>query len=157
VVPAGEPGHLPDVADHHAGDHRADTEDPPGEAGARCLDRRGELGLGLAPLGVQVPKAGQQLGSELPARPGGRARWPELIQDSFGPGCGDLVWDAAGDQAAAPRAAGKRPGCGPGTGHDGVWPRPSAPRRGPQRSLGAGPWTAAPRPRPTARHSGRSY
>ncbi len=83
VVPAGEPGHLPDVADHGARDHRADTEDPCGQAGAGGFHRRGQLVLGSAPLGVQVPDVGQELGGELAARPGGSAPGPDLAEDPY--------------------------------------------------------------------------
>jgi len=47
VVPAGEPGHVADVADDRGGDDRAGPEQP-GQAGPGCPDRRGELLPGLA-------------------------------------------------------------------------------------------------------------
>src|SRR5215475_9714539 len=49
---AGEPGHLAGGADHGGGDDRAGTEDPR-QAGARCLNRRGELVPGVAQLGIK--------------------------------------------------------------------------------------------------------
>jgi hypothetical protein len=61
MVPAGEPGHGDDIADHGGGDDRPDAEHL-GEAGAGGRDRGGQLLLDLAPLGVQVADVGQQLG-----------------------------------------------------------------------------------------------
>jgi hypothetical protein len=57
----------------------------------------------LAPLGVQVADVGQQLGGELPARLGGRARWPDLAEDRRCAACGDLIRDPAGHQVAQHR------------------------------------------------------
>jgi hypothetical protein len=56
----------------------------------------------------------------------------------------------------APRAAGSRPGYGPGPGHGAVSPGSSAPRRGPRRPPDARPSTVARRPPPSRRHPGRS-
>src|SRR5690349_22474604 len=99
AVPGGEPGHGDDIADDGGGNDRADAEDLR-EAGAGRLDRGGQLLLDLAPLGVQVADAGQQFGGELPARLGGRARWPNLAEDPGCTACGDLVRDPAGHQIA---------------------------------------------------------
>jgi hypothetical protein len=66
VVPAGEPGHVADVAYHGAGDDRADAEDL-GDRGARCPDGDGQLLLGVAQLGVEVAQVTQELGGELAA------------------------------------------------------------------------------------------
>ena len=71
MVPAGEPGHGDDVADHGGGDDRPGAGHL-GKAGAGCRDRGGQLLADLAPLGVQVAEVGQQLGGELAARLGNR-------------------------------------------------------------------------------------
>ena len=60
--------------------------------------------------------AGEEPGGELAAGPGNRAGRGDTLQDAGGPGRGDLLLVTAGDQAAAPRAAGRRPGPGPGPG-----------------------------------------
>ena len=61
-----------------------------------------------------------------------------------GPGC------------RARRAAGRRPGYVAGPGHGAAWTTLSAPPGSPRPSPAAPSWTAAPRPPPTARRSGRS-
>ena len=90
------------------------------------------------------------------AGPGNRAGRGDTLQDAGGPGRGDFLRVTAGDQAAAPRAAGRRPGPGPGPGPGACWPRPSARRRGPQRAPGAWPRSAAPRPPPAWHRRDRS-
>jgi len=72
AVPAGEPGHLTDGAEDGGGDDRAGAEDA-GQGGARGGDRRGELGAGVAPLGVQAAQIGEEFGGEPAAGGGGRA------------------------------------------------------------------------------------
>jgi hypothetical protein len=99
VVPAGEPGHGDDIADHGGGDDWAGAEDL-GDAGAGCLDRGGQLLLDLAPQGVQVADVGQQLGGEFPAGLGGRVRRRDLAEEPGCVACGDLVRDPAGHQVA---------------------------------------------------------
>src|SRR5215470_8832451 len=64
-----EPGRVAGLAEDGGGDDRAGPEDA-GHGGARCLHRGGELGPGVADLGVQAAQAG----GELAAGPGGRAR-----------------------------------------------------------------------------------
>jgi len=155
VIPAGEPGHVGDVADHGAGVDWAEAEDL-GEAGARGSDGRGQFLLGIAELGVQASQVLQELAGQLVARRRDRAGRGDLLQDAGGVSCGDLLADAAGEQPAAPRAADKRPDCGPGPGRGAAWTAPSAPPRDPRPPPGAGTWSAAPRQRPTARRSGRS-
>src|SRR5215472_13327790 len=81
-----------------------------------AFDRCGEFLVDLAQLGIQVADVSQELGGELAAGLGNRARRRDLAEDAAGLGCGDLPADTAGNQAAAPRAAGRRPGCGPGPG-----------------------------------------
>ena len=97
MVPAGEPGHGDDVADDGGGDDRPDAGHL-GEAGAGCRDRGGRLLAGLAPLGVQVADAGQQLGGELAARLGHRAGQGRLPADPGGLPRGDLVRYPTGNQ-----------------------------------------------------------
>ena len=155
MVPVREPEYLAHVPDHGAGDHRADTEDA-GQAGARGADCGGQLRVGLAQLGVQAAEVGQELGGQLAACLGSWARGGDLLEDPGGLPGADLPADAAGHQPAAPRAAGSRPGYGPGPGHGAVWTRSSAPPRGPRRPPDARPSTAAPRPPPSGRHPGRS-
>ena len=76
---------------------------------------------GLRQLAVQAAQVSQQLGSYLaaglPRRAGGRGLLDELCRL----GGGDLLRQAARDQAAAPRAAGTRPryGTGPDPGAGG--------------------------------------
>jgi hypothetical protein len=53
VVPAGEAGHVPDVADDSRGDDRAYTEQA-GQAGSGRLDRCGEPLPGLADPGIDA-------------------------------------------------------------------------------------------------------
>jgi len=76
TIPAGEAGHLGDVADHDARAYRADAEDV-GEAGAGGLHHGGELLAGLAQLGIDVAQVRQELGGEFsagrpPSRPSAR-------------------------------------------------------------------------------------
>jgi len=102
VVPVGEPEHLAHVADHGAGDDRADTEQA-GQAGARGPDRCGQLLAGLAQLGVQPAQVGQELGGQLAACRGSRARGGDLPADPGGLPGADLPADAAGHQVAQHR------------------------------------------------------
>jgi hypothetical protein len=155
VLSAGEPGHLAHVADDGASDDRADAEEP-GQAGAGGFDRRGQLLVGLAQLGIEAADVGEELGGQLAAGLGNSVRGGGLLQDSGSLSCRDLLRMTAGDQAAAPRAAGRRPGYGPGPGPGAVSPRSSAPRHDPRRAPGAGLGTAAPRPPPRRRHPGHS-
>jgi hypothetical protein len=74
VVPAGEPEHLAHVADHGAGDDRADAEQA-GQAGARGPDRGGQLLVGVAQLGVEAADVGQELAGQLAARRKDCIRW----------------------------------------------------------------------------------
>ena len=98
MVPAGEPGHGDDVADDGGGDDRPGAGHL-GEAGAGCRDRGGQLLADLAPLGVQVADAGQQLGGEgLAACLGHRTGRGHLPADPGGLACGDLVRYPAGNQ-----------------------------------------------------------
>jgi hypothetical protein len=60
AVRAGEPGDVADIAGHRGGHGRADAEDL-GHGGARGPDRRGQLLLGVAALGVEAAQAGQEL------------------------------------------------------------------------------------------------
>ena len=106
MVPAGEPGHGDDVADDGGGDDRPDAGHL-GEAGAGCRDRGGRLLAGLAPLGVQVADAGQQLGGELAARLGHRAGQGRLPADPGGLPRGDLVRYPTG--ISSPSTARSRP------------------------------------------------
>jgi len=99
VIPAGEPGHVGDVADHGAGIDRAEAEDL-GEAGARGSDGRGQLLLGLAELGIQTSQVLQELAGQLAARCRDRPGRRDLFQDAGGVSCGDLLADAAGEQVA---------------------------------------------------------
>ena len=69
MIAAGEAGHVADVTDDGAGDHRTDTEDLR-ESGAGRLDRGGQLLAGAAQLGVQAAQVGQELGGEPGAGPG---------------------------------------------------------------------------------------
>ena len=74
VIPAGEPGHVGDVADHGGGDDRADAEQL-GQAGARRADRGSELLLRLAHLVIQAAHVRQERGGEVaPGLPGGAGR-----------------------------------------------------------------------------------
>jgi len=155
VIPVREPEYLAGVADHGAGDHRADTEQA-GQAGSGGFHRSGQLLVALAQLGVQAADVGQELGGQVASRLGSRARGGDLLEDPGGRPGADLPADAAGHQAAAPRAAGNRPGYGPGRGRDAVSPRSSALRRGRRRPPDARPSTAVRRPPPSRRHSGRS-
>jgi len=70
VIPVREPEYLAGVADHGAGDHRADTEQA-GQAGSGGFHRSGQLLVALAQLGVQAADVGQEL-----RRPGASARRP---------------------------------------------------------------------------------
>jgi hypothetical protein len=93
VVPAGEPGHI-GGADHCAGDDRSDAEDLR-ERGARCPHRRRELLLGVAQLGIEAAQVLQERRGELAARGGNGTRRRELIEDTDGLACGDLLADPA--------------------------------------------------------------
>jgi hypothetical protein len=53
VVPASEPEHLSHVADHGAGDDRADAEDA-GQAGTGGTDRCGQVLAGAAERGIEA-------------------------------------------------------------------------------------------------------
>jgi hypothetical protein len=52
----------------------ADRAEEAGQAGTRCLDRLGELFLGLADPDIHVPHIVQQLGGELAAGLPGSSR-----------------------------------------------------------------------------------
>ena len=99
MIPAGEPGHVGDVADHGAGIDRAEPEDV-GEAGARGPDGRSQLLLGVAKLGIQASQVFQELAGQLAARGADWAGRRDLLQDAGGLSCGDLLGDAASDQVA---------------------------------------------------------
>ena len=99
VIPAGEPGHVDDIADHRAGVDRTEAEDL-GERGARGPDGRGQLLAGVAELGVQAAQVLQELAGQLAARGPDRAGRRDLLQDGGGLSCGDLLGDAAGDEVA---------------------------------------------------------
>jgi hypothetical protein len=60
VIPAGEPGHVGDVADDRAGVDRSEAEDP-GERDARGPDGRGQFLLGRAELGIQASQVLQEV------------------------------------------------------------------------------------------------
>jgi hypothetical protein len=87
VVPASEPEHLADVADHGAGDDRADAEQA-GQAGAGGFDRHGQFLVGVAQLGIQAADVGEELGGQLAAGVGDRIRWPQLWSAGFEGRCG---------------------------------------------------------------------
>ena len=80
MVPAGEAGHVADVADHRGRDDRADAEDL-GEGGAGGPDRRGELLLGLAHLGIDAAQVLKELGGELAAGCLHRPRRRDRLQE----------------------------------------------------------------------------
>ena len=99
MVPAGEPGHVADIADDSGSDHRADTEDA-GQAGPGGPHRRIDLFPGPADPAVDIAQVPGVLGGELPAgRLHGVGRG-DRFQDPPGLPCGDLPGDAAGDQLA---------------------------------------------------------
>jgi len=118
--------------------------------------RGGRLLAGLAALGIEMADVGQQLGGELAARLGNRARWPDLVQEPAGLACADLVWPPPGisshstacSRQTAWLRARDRSRC--------LWPVPSGRGRGHRRSLPAGWCTTAPPPPPTGHRSGRS-
>jgi len=83
AVPAGEAGHIADIADHGGGDDRADAEDA-GEGRPGRPDHEGQLLLRLAQLGIQAAQVGGELGGELAAGPGDRAGRRDLFQDAGG-------------------------------------------------------------------------
>jgi hypothetical protein len=87
AVPGGEPGHEDGIADDGGGDDRPGAEDL-GEAGAGCSGRGGQLRAGVAPPGIEVADAGQQLSGELTPRLGNRLRWADLVQEPGGLACG---------------------------------------------------------------------
>ena len=97
MIPAGEPEHLAHVADHGAGDHRADTEQA-GQAGTGGLHHGGQLLVALTQLGIQAADVGQELGGQLAARPGCRAGGGDPLEDPGGLPGADLPADAAGHQ-----------------------------------------------------------
>ena len=84
-VPAGEPGHVADVADHGGGDDRADPEDL-GEGRAAGPDRHRQLLPGLAQLGVDAAQVGGELRGQLQAGLPHRAARLGLVQDRSGLG-----------------------------------------------------------------------
>ena len=95
MVPAGEPRDAADAADDGAGDDRADTEDL-GDRGPARPDRRGQLLLRLAQLGIEVPQVTEELPGERSAGLGDGPRGCDAIQDSGGLACGDFLAEAAG-------------------------------------------------------------
>ena len=97
MVPAGEPGHVADIADDGGSDHRADAEDA-SQAGPGAPDSRIDLLAGLADLGIDAAQAGGVLGGELPACGGNGPGRGDRFQDPPGLACGDLFRDPAGDQ-----------------------------------------------------------
>jgi hypothetical protein len=141
VVPAGEPEHLAHVADHGAGDDRADAEQT-GQAGAGDPDRCGQLLVGVAQLGIEAADVVDELGGQLAARLDDRIRWPHLLEDAGGLAGADLLADPAGHQVGQHRVQPARglvtgPGqvavpLGPHLQHGGVV-------LGDHRALGRGP------------------
>jgi hypothetical protein len=102
VVPAGETGHVADVADDGGGDDRADTEQP-GQAGAGRLHGSGGFLPGLADLGVDAAQVIQERRGELAARGRHRVRRRDLLEDPGRVGRVDRPADPAGDQVAQHR------------------------------------------------------
>ena len=102
VIPAGEPGDVPGIADDGVGDDGADAEDL-SQRGVARLDRCGQLLPGLAQLGIEVAQVLQELAGELVAGLGDGASRRDLLQDAGGLACADLLAEAAGDQLAEHR------------------------------------------------------
>jgi len=97
VVPAGEAGHVADVADNSGGDDRADAEQP-GQAGAGRGHGSGEFLAGLADPGVDAAQVLQERRGELAARGRHRVRRRDLLENPGRAGRVDRLADAAGDQ-----------------------------------------------------------
>ena len=156
MVPAGEAGHVADIADDGGGDDRADPEQA-GQGGAGRPHRGGELLPGLAQLGVDAAQVLEERGGELAAGRLHGARRRDRAQEPGGVSCGDrLRRRRRGPARTAPHAAGRRPGCGCGPGHGGAWTTPSAPPRDHRAGPPGRRPSAARRRRPTGRRSGRS-
>jgi hypothetical protein len=95
VIPAGEAGHVADVANDRGGDHRADPEQL-GQAGPGRGDGNRELLSGVAHLCAGAAQVGGELGGELPAAaatapevvtgPSSCAAWPAVICVATPPG-----------------------------------------------------------------------
>ena len=66
-------------------------------------DHDSQFFLRLAQLAVEAAQVGQELAGELVPGPGDRAGRRDLAEDASGLSCGDLLGDAAGDQAAQHR------------------------------------------------------
>jgi hypothetical protein len=102
VVSAGEACDITGVADYGAGDDRADTEDL-GERGPARPDRRGQLLLRLAQLGIEAAQVTEELPGKLAAGLRDHAGRRDRIQDAGGLACGDFLAEASGHQFAQHR------------------------------------------------------
>ena len=94
AVPAGEPGHVLDVADHGRGDDRADPGQA-GQAGASGLHRGGERLPGRAQLRVDAAQVLKERGGELAAGRIHRPRGHDRAQQPGGGRRGDRLGDPA--------------------------------------------------------------
>ena len=102
AVPAGEPGHVLDVADHGRGNDRADPGQR-GQAGASGQHRGGERLPGRAQLRVNAAQVLKERGGELAAGRIHRPRGHDRAQQPGGGRRGDRLGDPAGDQLAQHR------------------------------------------------------
>lgn len=99
MIPAGEAGHVADVADDGGGADRAYPKQP-GQASRGCPDGGGGLLPGLADLGVDAAQILGEFGGKLQVGRFHRPCWGDRCQDLPGLARGDLLADAAGDQLA---------------------------------------------------------
>jgi hypothetical protein len=132
MVPPGEPGDIAGLADDDGGDDRAHAENL-GVSSAGGLDRRRRFLPGLLHLVTGPAQALKKVGCQLAAGLRGSAGRRDLGQDAGGVRRGDPPGHAAGDQPAAPHAAGTPPASVIVPGPGAAWPVPSVPRRGPRR------------------------
>jgi hypothetical protein len=94
-VPAAEPGHVADIADHGRGDDRADPEDL-SQGGAGGADRHRQLLLRLEQQGIDAAQVGHELGRQFGAGLLHGAARPGPGQDLLSLICVNFLGEAAG-------------------------------------------------------------